>query len=684
MPDKDSAIRGLLLVIVLTFAPAPGGMTATAADLTSPAEGAGHKARLPGDDFYAYVNGDWVEQAEIPAGKGNWGPAAALAGDTALRTIELLDATANDPAATGSARMVRDFYVAFMDDTAIEAKGLAPLKPVLHEVDAIHGKTALAQALGRMLRTDAEFYNISNFDSESLFGLWVAQGFDDPTRNVAYLLQGGLGLPDRDNYLSTDARMADLRAKYRQHVAAMFRLAGYAAADKRAAHVFDLEMKIAQAHATREDSDDELKGNNPWNIHDFAKKAPGLDWNAYFKGAGLGGEQTIVVWHPGAIVGSARLVAEVDLESWKDFLRFHLINHYANVLPKAFVAQHAAFYDRDLAGMAAMPTRAQRGLDQSNLAMRDLVGRLYAERYFPATEKARVQAMVANIKAAFARHLDQIDWMAPATKAEAQAKLKALYIGVGYPDQWPSYEGLQISSTDAFGNVVRAERFHTAQQLAKLGQPAERSEWQVSPHMTVAINMGMQNALNFPAAYLQPPYYNPAASDATNYGSIGAIVGHEISHMFDETGARYDATSRQRNWWSAAEQERYKQSMARLVTQYSAYEPVPGLHINGQQTLTENTADVVGLTVALRACQGARSPGTDAVAADREFFIGFAQARRNKMTEAALRAWIAGDPHAPAKYRIETVRNLDAWYQAFDVQPGQALYLAPGDRVEVR
>ncbi len=248
----------------------------------------------------------------------------------------------------------------------------------------------------------------------------------------------------------------------------------------------------------------------------------------------------------------------------------------------------------------------------------------------------------------------------------------------------PSYDGLAISSTDAFGNVVRAERFHTAQQLAKLGQTADSSEWQVSPHMTVAINMGMQNALNFTAAYLQPPYYNPAASDATNYGSIGAIVGHEISHMFDETGDRYDATSRQRNWWSAAEQARYKQSMAVLVTQYSAYEPLPNLHINGQQTLTENTADVVGLTVALRACQAARSGNTDQAAADREFFIGFAQARRSKITEAALRKWVAGDPHAPAKYRIETVRNLDAWYKAFDVQPGQALYLAPGERAPVR
>lgn len=658
--------------------------SATASGLAPPSDGAGHKARLPGDDFYTFVNGDWLDAAEIPAGKSNWGPAAALAGDTAFRTIQLLDATANDAAATGNARMVRDFYVAYMDDTAIEAKGLTPLKPLLGEVDAIHSKTALAHALGRMLRSDAEFYNISNFDSESLFGLWVAQGFNDPTRNVAYLLQGGLGLPDRDNYLSDDAHMADLRAKYRQHIASIFKLAGYADAGKRAARVYGLELKIAKSHTTREDSDDELKGNNPWAIHDFANKAPGLDWNAYFKSAGLGREQSIVVWHPSAIIGAAKLVAGTDLETWKDFLRFHLANHYSNVLPKAFVAQHAAFYERDLGGMGTMPTRAQRGLEQSNLAMRDLVGQLYAERYFSAADKARVQAMVDNIKAAFARHLEQIDWMAPDTKAEAQAKLKALYIGVGYPDQWPSYAGLQVSSTDAFGNVLRAERFHTAQQLAKLVQPAERSEWQVAPHMTVAINMGMQNALNFPAAYLQPPYYDSAASDAANYGSIGVIIGHEISHMFDETGARYDAASRQRNWWSADELMRYKQSMAPLATQYTAYEPISGLHINGQLTLTENTADVVGLTVALRACQAARPTGADALATDREFFTGFAQARRSKMTEAALRKWLAGDPHAPTKYRIETVRNVDAWYKAFDVQPGQALYLAPGDRVEVK
>ncbi len=661
-----------------------GRAGAAASDLTPSIAGASHQARAPGDDFYEFVNGDWLDQTDIPPGKSSWGPAAALAGETGLRSIALLEAAAADAAASGDARMAGDFYAAFMNEAAIEAKGLAPLKPMLKEVDAIRNKTALAQALGRMLRSDVELYNISNFDSENLFGLWVAQGFDDPSRNVPYLLQGGLGMPDRENYLSDDAHLAGLRTKYRQHIAAMFKLAGFAGADKRAARVFDLETRIAQSHTTREDSDDELKANHPWNAGDFASRAPGLDWAAYFKSAGLGGEQTIVVWHPSAIVGSAKLVGEIDLGTWKDFLRFHLINHYSPVLPRAFAAQHAAFYDRDLGGMTTLPTRAQRGLDESNLAIRDVIGKLYAQRYFPEADKARVQRMVADIKAAFARRLDQLDWMAPATRAEAQAKLKALYVGVGFPDAWPSYDGLVVSPTDAFGNVVRAENFHTAQQLAKLGQPADRTEWQVAPHMTVAINMGMQNALNFPAAYLQPPYYDPAASDAANYGSIGAIVGHEISHMFDETGARYDAQSRQRNWWSASDQQRYTDAMAVLVRQYSAYEPLPDLHINGQQTLTENAADVVGLAVSLSACQAARAGNVDPIASDREFFIGFAKARRSKMTEAALRKWIASDPHAPAKYRIETVRNLDAWYKAFDVQPGQALYLAPGDRAPVR
>ena len=658
--------------------------SAIGADLTSENASASHSARLPGDDFYDFVNGEWMDKTDIPPGKSSWGPGAALAEETNARTVKLIETVAADPTASGDARMVGDFYTAFMNEAAIEAKGISPLKPLFKEVDAIHDKTALARAMGRMLRSDVELFNISNFDSESLFGLWIAQGFDDPERNVPYLLQGGLGMPDRSNYLSEDPHMAELRAKYRQHIAAMFKLAGFANAEMRAGRVCNLETRIAQSHTTREDSDDELKANNPWNAKDFARKAPGMNWKAYFKSAGLGGEPTIVVWHPSAIIGSAKLVADTDLDTWKDFLRFHLINHYSPVLPKAFAEQHAAFYDHELAGTPGSPMRSQRGLDESNLALRDLIGHLYVDRYFPAADKARLQLMVANIKAAFSRHLDKLDWMAPATRAEAQAKLKALYVGIAFPEKWPSYDGLTISPADAFGNVARAEQFHTAQQLAKLGRPVDRTEWQVAPQMAVAINMGMQNALNFPAAYLQPPYFDPSAPDAKNYGSVGAIVGHEISHMFDETGARYDAASRLRNWWTEADMQHYKDAMAILVTQYSAYKPLPDLNINGQQTLTENTADVVGLAVALDAYQASLAGQVESTVGDREFFIGFAQARRNKMTEAALRKLIASDPHAPAKYRIETVRNLDAWYKAFDVQPGQALYLAPGDRAPVR
>lgn len=642
------------------------------------------KPARPGDDFFGFVNGDWIAKAEIPTGRGSWGPGAALADETNVRVIKLLEAAAADRSATGEARKIGDFYAAFMDEAGIEAKGTEPLKPLLQAIDAISDKTALARVLGGMLRSDVELVTTSNFDTENLFGLAVGQGFADARHDTAFLLQGGLGMPGRDYYVAVDPHRTELRTRYREHIEATLRLAGFTDPDKRADRVFDLEMQLARSYASQADSDDEWKANNPWNAKDFAVKAPGLDWTAFFKSAGLGGQKVFTVWHPSAIIGAAKLVGDADLTTWQDYLRFHLVNHYSPVLPHAFVAEHFAFYDQAMAGKAELPPRSKQALDAANLALGEPVGHLYVDQYFPPSSKARVQAMVGAIRAEFAKHIDKLDWMAPATRAEAQAKLKALYVGIGYPDRWASYAGLAVSPTDAFGNVVRAERFHTAQRLAKLGHPVDRTEWGTPPQMAYAVNLGQQDALNFAAGYLQPPYFDPNASDAANYGSIGTVIGHEISHMFDDTGAKWDAQGRLRNWWSPAELAQYQASIAQLAAQYSAYRPFPDLALDGQRTLTENMADVTGLTLSLRAYQASLAGAQVSAEAERQFFIGFAQSRRSKTSDAALRQQAATDAHAPAKYRISTVRNLDAWYRAFDVQPGQALYLAPEARVTIR
>jgi len=665
------ATLGFSPVLAADTAPSPQPQQATA-----------QQSVLPGDDFYQYVNGAWMNATEIPADRSSWGAFAVLAEDTNARLVKLVEAIAADRAASGDNRRVGDFYAAYMDEAGIEAKGIAPLQPMLKAIEAIKDKTALAHALGDTLRADVDPLNATNFSTENLFGLWIAQNLNDPSHYMPYLLQGGLGLPDRAYYLSDNAHMAELRAKYQEHIAATFKLAGVNDAETRATRVFELEKKIAATHATREDSEDVLKANNTWSAKDFAAKAPGLDWKAFFASAGLGNQKTFMIWHPSAVTGEAKLVADTDLASWKDYLSFHLINHSSHLLPKAFVDQHFAFYGKALSGTPQLSPRWKRGLAATDAALSEPVGHLYVEKYFPAADKVRVQKMVDNIIAAFSRRIEKLDWMAPSTRAQAQAKLKTLYVGVAYPDKWASYEGLKVSPTDALGNAMRAERFHLAQERAKLGKPVDRTEWAMPPQLVNAVNMPLQNAINFPAAILQPPFYDPKAADAINYGAIGSVIGHEISHSFDDEGAQFDSTGRLRNWWTADDSAHFKTSAGALAAQFSAYKPFPDLNVNGQQTLSENLADLAGLNAALDAYH-ASLDGKATQEDDRQFFIGYAASRRTKTREAALRRQVVTDGHAPSVYRTATVRNLDAWYQAFDVQPGQALYLAPADRVSM-
>ena len=640
-------------------------------------------ALLPGDDFFTYANQDWLAKTEIPADRSSWGAFASIAEDTNARIVKMFDSINADPKATPEARKVASFYKTFMDEAAIEAKGVAPIKPMLAKIDAIADKAALTRALGGSLRADVDPLNNTNFFTENLFGLWVAQGLTDPSRNVPYLLQGGLGMPDRAYYLTDNAKMADLRTKYTQHIAAMLKLAGYSDSDARAARVFALETEIAKAHASREDSADVLKANNTWTVKDFSSKAPGMDWPAFFKAAGLGGESKFIVWHPGAVKGEAALVASGDLATWKDFLAFHQINHFGGSLSKAFVDQRFEFYGKALSGTPEQSQRWKRALAATNGALDQSVGRVYVERNFAAADKARIQEMVSNIIAAFSKRIEKLDWMAPATRAQAQEKLKTLYVGVAYPDRWDSYAALKVVDGDAFGNVVRAEEFHTRQQLAKLRKKVDKTEWSMPPQLVNAVNMPLQNAIVFPAAILQPPFYDSKASDATNYGAIGSVIGHEISHSFDDQGAQFDAQGRLRDWWTKEDKEHFTQASAKLAAQYSAYKPFPDLAVNGNLTLSENLADLAGVSAAYDAWQATLVNKRITPQAERDFFLGFAHSERGKAREAQLRRQVLTDGHAPSQYRAATVRNIDAWYQAFDVKPGQSLYLAPTDRVRV-
>jgi putative endopeptidase len=644
----------------------------------------------PGDDFFRYANGSWEKMTAIPPDRSTWGLDSELAEQANAHTRTLLEEAARGGSGSGitaDERKAADYYAAYMDEGAIERRGLTGLKPALDAVAAIADRRGLAELLGRQLRADVDPLNATNFYTDRLFGLFVAQDFNQPSRNTAYLLQGGLGMPDREYYLGQDAHMTDARARYKAHVAAVLRLGGVAGEEALAGRILDFETKIARAHWSREMSADVEKANNPWTRADFDTKAKGLDWQTFFKAAGLAAQPAFIVWQPDAITGEAALVASEPLDTWKGYLQFHLLNRWSNLLPKAFAEERFAFYGKVLSGTPQIPDRWKRAIGSTNAAMGDAVGQLYVQRYFSADAKTKAQAMVADLKRAFARRIDNLDWMSPQTKAKAKEKLDTLIVGVGYPDTWRSYADLEIVRDDARLNAERAEEAEYKWRLGTLGGSVNRSEWWMTPQTVNAVNLPIQNALNFPAAILQPPYFDPNAAAANNYGAIGAVIGHEISHSFDDQGSQFDASGRLANWWQPNDFSHFKEASARLVAQYSAYQPLPDLAINGQQTLSENIADVAGLSAAYDAYRlslgGRPDQERQGFTGDQQFFISFAQSWREKIREPLLRQLVLTNGHAPSEFRADTVRNLDPWYAAFDVRRGAKLFLAPADRVRV-
>jgi putative endopeptidase len=644
------------------------------------------KTVAPGDDFFAHANGTWVRTFEIPADRSRYSMFTLLAEKALARNRAILEEAAARPNAAGEEKLVGDFYAAFMDEAAIEKLDGAPIKADLDRIAALADKAALAGEIGATLRADVDLLNATDLYTDRPFGIWINQHLDRPEETVPYLVQGGLGLPDRDFYLEA-GRFAELRPKYEAFIAQLFDLAGIADGAKKAAGVLALETKIAQVHATQVETNDIKRGANFWPRAEFAQRAPGLDWDALFAAAGLSGANELVVWQEGATKGIARLAGSEPLDTWKDYLQFHALLRGAPLLSKRFADAHFAFMENTLNGTPQQQDRWKRGINAANEAIGDAVGKLYVARHFSAETKAHAERMVADLVTAFGQRIDRLDWMSDATKARAKQKLAGLGVAVGYPDAWRDYTGLELRRDDAYGNAQRASAFEYRRNLAKLGKPQDRGEWYMLPQTVNALNVPLENRLIFPAAILEAPFFDAAADDAINYGAIGAVIGHEISHSFDSSGALFDEKGRLANWWTPEDFAKFEAAGQKLVAQYDQYEAFPDLKLNGKLTLGENIADLSGLATAYDgyklSLRGQPGEVIGGYTPDQRLFLGYAQVWRSKYREPALRNLILTDGHSPGPWRVANVRNQDAWYAAFDVKEGTKLHLAPEQRVRV-
>ncbi len=643
----------------------------------------------PGDNFYLYANGGFIARTKLPADRAAIGVFSVLSDLSFKQTASIIEdaAKANAPAGSDE-RKIADLYRSYMDEAAIESHGLPALKPHLAEIAAIHTPRELAHALGLTLRADVDALNNTNFHTANIFGLWVAPSFNDPDHYAPYLLQGGIQLPNRDYYLADSHSMKEVRAKYQAHVATMFRLAGLSDPEARAIRVFALETAIAKQQISLADCEDIHKANNPWHPADFATKAPGLDWPEFFRAAGLDKAEHLhrLAAHrlhrrsrPRRLPAHRGLERPPRLPSHRGLRRRHLqgprrralrlLRHHTLRSHPAAPPRHPRRHPR-----LRHPRRRRRPDSTSNVSS-------------PPKPRPRPKPSSPISSPPSASRLENITWMAPDTKKEAITKLGTLQVSIGYPDHWRSYAAYEVTPDDLFANLWKASLFEYHYDLSRIGKPTDRKEWCMTPQTVNAVNLPLNNGLNFPAAILQPPFFDPKAPAAANYGAIGTVIGHEISHTFDSEGAAFDSMGRVRNWWTPEDLAHFNTVTAALAAQYDTYTPFPDLHINGRQTLGENIADVAGLAAAYDAyhasLKGSEAPKVDNLTGDQQFFIAFAQNWGSVTRDAALRQQVLTDPHAPGEYRALTVRNNDGWYTAFDIKPTDKLYLAPKDRVRI-
>jgi putative endopeptidase len=668
----------VLTLVALSIAAAPPASRNALADEMN-------NSIKPGNDFYRYANGGWLKANTIPVGKASYDTRAMLAEKTSQQVRDLIQNAASAHAPKGSdVQKIGDYYASFLDESNIEASGLSPLADEMVRIAAMTDKTSLSAYLGTTLNSEVEGLTAN---ADHIFGIWINQGFEDSEHNLPHIWQGGLGLPDRDDYLDSSPKLAELRNQYQAHIKAVLKLTGDADPENKAARILSLEVRIAQAFAPNSDAADVFKQNNLWKRADFDAKAQGLDWDAYFQSAGLAEQRNFIVWQPSAVIGVSALVRDESIDVWKDYLRFHLLEHYASVLPKAVAAEHFAFYRTILSGAQQMPDRSKEAIAATNGALGQAVGQLYTQRYFRPEAKVKAQAMVSDLITAYRGRISNLTWMSPLTKQKALAKLAAVQVSVGYPDMWIDYSSLDVARGDAFGNMRRAEAFNRLRNLAKLKQPVDPIEWPINPQVPGAVIMFSPNAEFFSAAILQPPYFDGDGDSASNYGSAGAGMAHEITHSFDELGNIYDAHGRLGDWWTAEDRTRYHETAEKLVEQFNRYCPFPDLCINGKQVLSENIADLAGLLVAhdayMLSLKGKSDVTIGGLNGEQRFFLAFAKRWRKLQTETALRQQLKTDTHSPGEYRSDTVRNVDGWYEIYKVAPGDKLYLKPEDRARI-
>jgi len=633
----------------------------------------------PQDDLFRYVNGGWIAHTEIPADKSNYGSFAVLA-DNAERDLRAIieEAAADKTHPRGSdAQKIGDMYASFMDTARVEKLGARPLAPEFRRIDAIPDRSGLVRYLAHAQR----------FNFNMPFNGQVNQDAKDTAHYITYWNQGGLGLPDRDYYLKTDAEYVGYRDEYGKYIERVLALAGLKDAHASAALILKLESRLAEAQWPREENRDPLKTYNRYSAAQASKLMPGFDWAAFEAAVPMKPDE-IVVSQPTYFSALARMFEDVPLADWKVYLKFHVIDAAAPYLSDAFVQANFQMYSKTLRGIQENRPRWKRGVAVVEDGMGEMAGKLYVARHFKPEAKARIDQLVKNILGAMNEGIDELAWMGPQTKQRAHEKLAKYTVKIGYPDKWRDYSKLEIRAGDLYGNVMRATEFETNRQLGKLGGPIDRTEWGMTPQTVNAYYNPVANEIVFPAAILQPPFFNVDADDAVNYGAIGAVIGHEISHGFDDQGRQFDGDGNLKDWWTADDNQKFKARADRLVAEYEGFSPVPGQHLNGRLTLGENIGDLSGMAIAYRAYRrslgGAEPPVIDGYTGDQRFFLGFAQIWRRKYREADLVARISTDPHSPAEFRVNgIVTNLEPFYHAFNLQPGDKLFKAPDDRIKI-
>ncbi len=633
----------------------------------------------PQDDLYRYLNGKWLANFRIPPDKASYSIFTALRDETDRQLRAVVDGLEHAPQRDAEAQKVADLYASFMDEARIDALGLAPLQSEFRDIDALTDKRSLPGLIARFNRgIGSAPYDIS-----------IQQDARDSSKYAVSLSQSGLGLPDRDYYISGNAKFAAVRRQYRAHIATMLAKAGVADAATSAGAILRLETALAKIQWTKVENRDPIKTYNKTLIADLPRLMPDYDWQRYVGAMGFAGKvDYVIIAQPSYFKRLAGLIDATPLPVWRAYFKWHLLNAAAPYLSKPFVDENFAFAGTVLSGIPQNRPRWQRSLALVNAAMGEALGKLYVAKYFPPQNKARIRALVENLIAAYRRDIGTLDWMSPPTRQGALAKLDKLVMKIGYPERWRDYGALVIRRDDLFGNVERADEFEYKRDLAKLGKPVDRSEWFMPPQTVNAYYNPLMNEIVFPAAILQPPYFDVHADDAANYGGIGAVIGHEISHGFDDHGSQFDADGNLHDWFTPQDHAKFAAKTRALVAQYDRYEPVPGFHVNGKLTLGENIADNSGLAIAHTAYQialaGKPAPVIGGLTGDQRFFYGWVGVWRGKMREAETIRMLKIDPHSPADVRGDApVRNLAAFYSAFGVRPADKMYLPPDQRVSI-